>query len=91
MDGGDRQTDRKQTYRHSGSNHKLELTVLVVFISGNKVVRSFSRGCEEQLGRVAGCIQDAYFITCSTYCTGQYCNDGDGIPASRAIKSVYRP
>lgn len=48
---------------------------------GNKVVRSFSRGCEEQLGRVAGCVQDAYFVTCSTYCTGQYCNDGDGIPA----------
>lgn len=58
---------------------------------GNRVVRSFSRGCEEQLGRVAGCVQDAYFVTCTTYCTGQYCNDGDGILAAKATRNVYRP
>jgi len=47
---------------------------------GNAVVRSFARGCEEQLGRVDGCLEDTFFITCQTYCSGEYCNSGSGIP-----------
>jgi len=58
--------------------------------AGSKVVRSFSRGCAELVGRVTGCVQDAYFITCTTYCTGQYCNRANGIPRRRATKKKRR-
>jgi len=44
---------------------------------GEQVVRSFYRGCDEQW-RNNGCVEDTFFITCYTFCSGEFCNQGDG-------------
>lgn len=50
---------------------------------GLNLVRSFTRGCEEQQGQTDYCMEDAYFITCFTWCNTDYCNSGDGtVPPS---------
>lgn len=58
-------------------------TIFRQWDKGLNVVRSFTRGCEEQQGQVNHCVEDAYFITCFTWCNTEYCNSGDGtVPLS---------
>lgn len=68
-------------------------TIFRQWDKGNQVVRSFTRGCEEQQGKVNECIEDTYFTTCFTYCNEEYCNSGDGtLPlADEAFKPLPPP
>lgn len=57
---------------------------------GNNVIRSYSRGCEPQNGRVEECVEDTYFITCFTFCTEEYCNSANGYPLRRQVRQLPR-
>ena len=63
------------------------------FDKGTKVIRSFSRGCEDMTHRENECRDEIYFKDCLSTCCTDKCNVGDGAPksshkCSRQKKSV---
>jgi hypothetical protein len=64
-------------------------TIFRQWDKGGQVVRSFARGCEEQRGAVDNCLEDTFFITCNTYCTTEFCNEGPGLlPLTKGLDEL---
>ena len=50
------------------------------FVKGHGVIWTFRRGCDDPKDRSDMCTEDTHWITCYTFCEGDFCNHGDGIP-----------